>query len=318
MRRLAQVLVLGSLGACGGETTAGPTDLAFRPKDAAMDAPADGQLPAQADGQLPAQADGQLPAQVGGDRPARVLLPKNHDPATTWPLVLLIHGYRSTAAFTDQMLGLSSRVSLDGFVLLLPEATLDGDGFSRWNQDPAMGAGPDDVGYLTALLRESIARYAIDPQRVYVVGHSNGGYMAYRLACEIPELITAIAPLGCSSQIGDDECGADGPPVNLLHAHGGLDLAHPYDGSGGERAIEAVVERHASQIGCGAPDADEGPFDFDTTIAGAETEIRTWSTCERGTRVMRWKLNDVGHLPFFTAAGTERYVRDLLSLVRTP
>ena len=35
----------------------------------------------------------------------------------------------------------------------------------------------------------------VDPQRIYVVGHSNGGFMSYRLACTRADRIAAIVSL---------------------------------------------------------------------------------------------------------------------------
>ena len=57
----------------------------------------------------------------------------------------------------------------------------------------------DDVGYLRALVREALEVRPIDPDRVYVFGHSNGGFMSYRLASELADEVAAIAVLAGSS-----------------------------------------------------------------------------------------------------------------------
>ena len=53
----------------------------------------------------------------------------------------------------------------------------------------------DDVGFISALIDLMIKDYNMDPNRVYMTGISNGAIMSYRLACEIPHKIAAIAPV---------------------------------------------------------------------------------------------------------------------------
>jgi membrane protein implicated in regulation of membrane protease activity len=53
----------------------------------------------------------------------------------------------------------------------------------------------DDSTYLHRLLDAVKSAYRVDPTRVYFVGHSNGGFMAYRMACEHATEITAIVSL---------------------------------------------------------------------------------------------------------------------------
>ena len=51
------------------------------------------------------------------------------------------------------------------------------------------------VAYLRAIIRDVMARYPVDRRRVFVVGHSNGGFMAYRMACEASDLVTGVVSL---------------------------------------------------------------------------------------------------------------------------
>jgi hypothetical protein len=46
------------------------------------------------------------------------------------------------------------------------------------------GTGAKDIGYLDAVIDDMSAKYPVDPKRIYVGGISNGGYMAYRYACD--------------------------------------------------------------------------------------------------------------------------------------
>ena len=48
-----------------------------------------------------------------------------------------------------------------------------------------MDGNIDDVGFISLLIDELIIEYGIDPNRVYITGISNGGFMSYTLACEL-------------------------------------------------------------------------------------------------------------------------------------
>jgi polyhydroxybutyrate depolymerase len=73
------------------------------------------------------------------------------------------------------------------------------------------------------------SKYAVDPGRVWAVGHSNGGMMAYRLACDLSNKITAIAVV--AGALMDPTCTL-GKQVSLLHIHGDLDPLVPIQGGG--------------------------------------------------------------------------------------
>lgn len=86
----------------------------------------------------------------------------------------------------------------------------------------------DDVGFLEALVTRVTADFAIDSDRVYVAGFSNGAFMSNRIACEASQLFAAAALIG-----GRVEPGFECTPqvaVPLLQVNGGKDEVVPYDG----------------------------------------------------------------------------------------
>ena len=74
------------------------------------------------------------------------------------------------------------------------------------------------------------ARRTLDRARVYSTGHSNGGYMSYRLACSASDLVAAVAPVSAGSPFLNFDAGCfPSRPVPVLTLHGNNDNTVPYE-----------------------------------------------------------------------------------------
>lgn len=249
------------------------------------------------------------PSSVGGERPAPLVTPSaDAYDGGTLPLVVLLHGYSANATLQDLYFGLSERVDAQGFALLLPEGTTDAGGFQFWNATPACcdfyGSGVDDAGYLLGLVDE--VEQALPVESVLFVGHSNGGFMSYRMACEAADRIDGIAVLAGSTFDDEADCAASGP-VAVLHAHGDADPDVPYDGSLGYPGAEETVARWADRAGCTSGPTAAGTRDYDGFVAGEEAAVSEHSGCAEDVRL--WRLQGSGHVP----APTEAFRDDLVA-----
>lgn len=250
------------------------------------------------------------PLEIGGSRRARVVLPSDYTPATKYPLVVLLHGYGANSQVQDLLFGLKDRVDTRQFILVMPDGTKDDDGNRFWNAGPACcdfdGTHPvDDVGYLTGLVDEAEKLYNIDTANVNFAGHSNGGYMSYRMACEIPERIHRVAILAGAVDNDPKLCKSD-KPVSVLHMHGTEDdivyyPPHPTAPTDGFLPVvtigaEATIGRWLVKAGC--PTAWPAPVreDFESNVEGKETEVFTWSGCTSGKTMEFWRMNGGDHL----------------------
>jgi polyhydroxybutyrate depolymerase len=156
------------------------------------------------------------------------------------------------------------------------------------------------VSYLLGLLDEVEAAIPIDPDRVTILGHSNGGFMAYRLACEAPERFAGIASLAGSTFPSEASCAAT-EPVAVLQMHGTVDDTIAYDGVPfAYPGAEETVARWAERAGCAGGPTDGATHDYDTAVAGAETVDVAYSGCERDVRL--WRMEGSGHIPLPSAA----------------
>jgi polyhydroxybutyrate depolymerase len=244
-----------------------------------------------------------LPTEIGGDRPAAVHVPDNVDESDLWPLVILLHGYTASGFIQNAYLGISGHVTDRGFILVIPEGTIDAAGNAFWNATYACcnfyGSTVDDEGYLSGLIDEAIEKLPVDANRVSLFGHSNGGFMSYRMACTHADQIAAIADIAGATYKNSGVCNPS-EAVSVLHIHGTADPTIPYDGSQYYPSAQDTVDQWIDKNGCD-PDSgiDGDPISYDKWVPGAETQITSWSGCDQGTEVALWKMVESGHIPSF-------------------
>jgi len=243
-----------------------------------------------------------------------VAIPSDYDPTVAHPLLVVLHGFGPyTGEVEAGFLGLLETVDTKDFVMLLPDGTLVEGGTNRyWNGtlaccDPTNSI--DDVGYLSGLIEEAKTTYHIDADRVYLVGHSNGGFMSFRMACEASELITAIVSLAGSTFDDPADCQPATVPVSVLAVHGTADTTVPYEGRAGmyPGAVE-TVEYFATAAGCDTTAASVvGHVDLVESLEGDETEQVAYTVgCDPGVNAALWTINGGLHIPLFRPPGSEK------------
>lgn len=125
-------------------------------------------------------------------------LPKGMNPKKPLPLVMALHGGGGNAQsmVRSTMGGLDALSDRGHFILVYPEGM--GRGWNDGRHDAVAlrrRRGIDDVGFISLLIDTLSQEFRINPKRVFSTGISNGGFMSFRLACELSEKITAIAPV---------------------------------------------------------------------------------------------------------------------------
>ena len=259
---------------------------------------------------------------LGGERPALLVLPADHDPKTPIPLVLSLHGFTDHSAQYDRYFGLSKRVNADRFALIMANGTRDPDGNRFWNATDFCcdlhNTQVDDVKYLSGLLEEAATHLAVE--RIFALGHSNGGFMSYRLACEgIPGLV-AIASLAGTSFSDPSRC-AFASPVSVLQIHGTADKIVAYDGSAGAdeyAGAEEVALRWAALARCDLTDPETlPPLDLDQGIDGPETVRTRYRTgCRHDVTIELWTMEQGSHVPNFAPDFGQRLLKWLFNDTR--
>ncbi|MGQ0503179.1 MAG: alpha/beta hydrolase family esterase [Panacagrimonas sp.] len=160
------------------------------------------------------------------EREYRLFVPPGYDKAKPAPLIVALHGGLGTGKIMEEMSGLDQTAGPAGMIVAYPSGIGRG-----WNSGRCCG-GPmekkiDDVGFLRDLIADVKSRYAIDANRVYGVGFSNGAMLLHRVACEAPELFKAIAPV--SGGIMVDNCAAK-TGLAVMMVQGRADQRIPWSG----------------------------------------------------------------------------------------
>ncbi len=155
------------------------------------------------------------------------------------PLVLVFHGGGSTARQILRFSGFAELAEREGFLVVCPQGIN-----KHWNdgrksevfaeQDRRI----DDVAWIRALLQKLRQDYPMDPQRIYAVGISNGGFFCQRLAVELSDQLAAVASLTATLPEPLQDA-VPRAPISVMFINGTQDPLVPYEG--GEVTIRSLL-----------------------------------------------------------------------------
>jgi polyhydroxybutyrate depolymerase len=234
------------------------------------------------------------------------------------PLLVMLHGFSPSKTPEDDMekeMHVLPEADARGIFVAQPLGSWD-PVFGRyvWNAtDSCCGWNvPDanDIGFIHAMITEIEGKYSIDPKRIFVFGHSNGGFMAHRLACDTAGRFAGIVSLAGAPWKNPDKCRASAP-IAMLQVHGDADTTVPYDGgppygiAGLAPAPSALdlTAMWAAKNRCDADaDTSAAPVDVVADLSGAETHKRVYAGCEANGATELWTLEGGVHSPDFSSA----------------
>ncbi|MBC8202373.1 MAG: prolyl oligopeptidase family serine peptidase [Planctomycetes bacterium] len=242
-------------------------------------------------------------------------LPANYDPNTPTPVIIFLHGYNPlTTAWSDWLIALNDDAEERGYIFANPTGSQDSIGEYYWNATDAccdmFDNYNDHVGYLLALVESIKENYNIDPRRIHVVGYSNGGFMAHRLACDAPEVFASFISIAGAMWDNQSNC-QPSEPVHILQIHGNWDGVIYW--LGGWLGLElnpypsawTTVEFWAQHNSCSTNASDHGSFDFEWWIWFDETTRWVFENCAEpsaGSSEL-WEINTGGHFPVMSDEG---------------
>lgn len=212
----------------------------------------------------------------GPGRPDVIVDEPAHYPPQGAPLIVWLHGLTGQGATSrDAHAQLVFEATDRGCLVAWPTALVSHNISRAWNGTSACCATTaphDDVGYVAQLIDDLSAVYHVDPLCVYVVGSSNGAFLAHRIAIELGDKLAAVACLKGHTHV-EPELHTPVAPIPLLHAHGTGDTVVAYNGAAasfldpqlpGYPSVQEGLDRWIATNGCATT-----PTLDDTIEAGA-------------------------------------------------
>lgn len=231
--------------------------------------------------------------------------------------MVALHGYGAPGGEAHaRALGLVALADEQGFVLAMPDGTVDSRGARFWNASDACcdfdHTGVDDVSYIGWVIHDAGGKVPVDPARVFVIGHSNGGFLAHRLACDLAPRIAGVVSIAGVAWKDTARC-APAEPVSVLQIQGDADAIIR---TGGGRVFDQPLPEYpstsetlsmwAQKDGCGAGAQPAPlPIDFDDLVPGAETTRTGYASCRDGVTVDLWTVRGGSHVPRPSRAGLQ-------------
>lgn len=185
---------------------------------------------------------GQTPLQLTVDGRARtglIVVPRSYTGKLRVPLVIVLHGAGGNALNGMETGKWMLKAEQEGFIVVglqgtparpnLPESPLINPNI--WNDGRtdlnAAIRRIDDVAFVSAAIDALISRAAIDEDRVYVTGFSNGAGMTFRVGAELSDRVAAIAPASSHLFVTVDKLSR---PVSMILFAGTADPLNPFNG----------------------------------------------------------------------------------------
>jgi polyhydroxybutyrate depolymerase len=228
----------------------------------------------------------------GLNREYVLYVPSSYDGNTPAPLLFNFHGFGGRASDYMNEADMRTLAEVETFILVYPQGS-NLNGSSHWNACPTGGdnkSSADDFGFTEALLTEISSNYAIDAQRVYAAGYSNGGMMAYGLANHRSNLFAAVASVSGTML---DCPGTMTHPMPVLHMHGTSDAVLPYNGSTDYSAAQVVLDYWID-----FNNTTTTPTVSNETNAGTSIEHYVYDQGDNDVSVEHYKYIDGNHVWF--------------------
>lgn len=217
----------------------------------------------------------------GHDRSYTLYVPKIA--TSNAPLVVMLHGALGTSDQAIRAYDWNQQAAENGFIVAYPQGLNRSWAVSESCCGPPVKDGVNDVEFIRQMVADIKKQHQVDDRRVYAAGISNGGALAYRLACDT-DIFAAIGVVA-ANLLGDCPSPA---PLSVIHIHGTADQTFPYQGGPGRRnndgqgdrpadtrgpAIPNLIDTWRKVDGCGAPSVNtSGPV---TTSVAVCTGART-------------------------------------------
>jgi polyhydroxybutyrate depolymerase len=208
-------------------------------------------------------------------------VPPDWDGAAPLEVVVFFHGYSGTASSVRDRLWKDEGAGATGRLFVFP------DGLDRtWSHVGSPSSARDELAFFDAVMADVRERWPVG--RVHASGFSQGGSMAWDIACYRGEqLDTAFPASGAFWEPLPERCDT---PVALRHTHGLSDSTVPMEG----RPIGSAMQGDVREGLAIWQEANGCAAEPDEIIVEGPVSCEVWSSCSSG-RPLWLCLHDGGH-----------------------
>ena len=255
------------------------------------------------------------------NRVVNIYSPKASSANIPRTLVILLHSYGGTGKQIDAYLQFGNLAKQAGFIYATVEGTKDGSGKQFWNATPSCcnfaKKNVDEAAFFRELLAEIQKQKNIDPLRIFIVGTSNGGFMAHSLACTLSPDIAGIISIAGEQFNNPDDCRPT-DLVNILQIQGMSDPTIPYSGGniglapfpGAERTLKIWATKNDCDLSTYI--VREMP-----SLVYSKPQVpslsKSYSSCPDGGNVELWAIPGAGHMPNLNTLAQRQILNWLLA-----
>lgn len=242
---------------------------------------------------------------VGGAARTYALQTPSGGTSAARPLLLAFHGTGESGRGMQRTTALDALGSREGFLVAYLDAAV-----GNWAEGCACSRadleGVNDTGFVRAVVEDVARRFPVDRARVYAAGFSQGGLFVQRLACDMADLVAAVASVSAPMSSHLAETCAPSVPVGVLVIQGTLDDAYPYEGerSGRRSLLGGRETADLWRVLDGCPSEARVREWPDRAADGTRVLDERWSGCGRGVEV-RLTTVDGGHHAWSPSADIE-------------
>ena len=273
---------------------------------------------------LGAQTSFALTTTFEGNRPFNLFVPTTYNAATPAALIIALHGFNQDGAKFEKYLDLTPIAEADDILYVHPDGTADTHGVRFWNATPEccdfQTPKVDDDAYIMSIIDQISAQYSVDPNRIYIIGHSNGGFMANRLACNHADRIAAVVNIAGGTFTSAALC-KPAAPISVLQIWGSKDVTYKGNHILGKpiSGAEKIFAAWGKINKCVGPSQSvPQKLDLDRKIPGAETTETQFLQCPSGSAIEFWRIAGASHVPDLSKTFTRDVVNFLLAHPRVP
>jgi polyhydroxybutyrate depolymerase len=168
-----------------------------------------------------------------------VHLPSGYNANSQYPLVINLHGLNSDAAQQESYSQFDNVADNNNFIVVYPNA----------NAGSWVVNGTSDVDFISHLIDTIRSNYNCN-NCLFLIGMSQGGFLAYKLACSLSQPINAIAVVsGNMSQNLQNNC-AISAGIPVMHFHGTSDPLVNYNGTFGIPTVPTTINWWVNKNNC--------------------------------------------------------------------